>query len=261
MNEDLETAPSGADDPALSHVTEAQVQTPPPAEEAAPEAAAPEQKDEDPKPSRFQARFSELVTRRKEAEARASHLERQLSQLQQQLQQVPQDYDNWDYEQQSAFNVNRAVKTDRYEQTLADLESEQMHAVEARNAVIIEKVNSAIDRMPDFHQVFANVPATDAMLDEIAESDHGAEIAYWLGKNPQEAFRIASLPLHRQGAAIARIEQRVTPPNGARKLTQTPPPIKPVGAGTPGVAMKDPSQMSEAEYYRWRTEQEKSRSG
>lgn len=96
---------------------------------------------------------------------------------------------------------------------------------------------------------------SDHAADLIAESDKGAEIAYWLGKNPHEATRINHLPPHMQGAEIARIEARLSTVS-TRKTSNapTPPPVL-NGQTAPGV--KDPSSMSMAEYAKWREAQMK----
>lgn len=75
-----------------------------------------------------------------------------------------------------------------------------------------ERTSSFRERVPDFDAVAhnPNLKITPIMSDAIRESDLGAEVAYYLGKNPHEAARIASLPPVSQATAIARLETRVS---------------------------------------------------
>lgn len=54
-----------------------------------------------------------------------------------------------------------------------------------------------------------DVPMSQAMHDAIVTSDHGAEVAYFLGKNPDEAERIAVLPPIAAIREIGKIESRI----------------------------------------------------
>ena len=62
------------------------------------------------------------------------------------------------------------------------------------------------------------------MADTIREFSRGAEIAYYLGKNPDEAVEIAALPPASQAAAIGRLETRIG--SGAVRVSRAPEPIK-----------------------------------
>jgi len=266
--EELAQAPQGVDDQTLPNANPSPAPSDPeaqqPATEPAPEQQDQDAKDDEQKPSRYQARFSELVNRRKEAEAKAEMLEQQVAQLQQQLSTVPEGFHDWPWEDQQAYQINRAVKYDRLEQQQEALAYERQARQMARNNEFAQRVATKAGSLPDFDaamSTFASMPCTEEMAEEIADSDRGVEIAYYLGKNPAEMNRILSLPLNKQAAAIARLERRVEPPTGARKLTAAPPPITPIGAGLPGAVQKDPQNMSEAEYFAWRSAQDKARAG
>ena len=61
------------------------------------------------------------------------------------------------------------------------------------------------------------------MADAIRESARGAEVAYYLGKNPDEAAQIAALPPLSQATAIARLESRLG--SAASPVSKAPQPV------------------------------------
>ncbi len=106
-------------------------------------------------------------------------------------------------------------------------------------------------RVPDFDAVAhnPNLAVTPIMADAIRESNRGAEIAYYLGKNPDEAVQIAALPPVSQATAIARLESRL----GANAVSVSRAP-QPVGtlSGRGGSAGKPLEDMDFEEYRRTR---------
>ncbi len=106
-------------------------------------------------------------------------------------------------------------------------------------------------RVPDFDAVAhnPNLAVTPIMADAIRESNRGAEIAYYLGKNPAEAAQIAALPPVSQATAIARLENRL----GANAVSVSRAP-QPVGTLTVrgGSAGKSLEDMDFEEYRRTR---------
>ena len=105
--------------------------------------------------------------------------------------------------------------------------------------------------MPDFEAVAHNpdLTITPVMADAIRESHRGAEIAYYLGKNPAEAAKIASLPPVSQAMAIAHLEARL----GAiqTNMSRAPEPV-PTLSGRSGGTGKPLQDMSFEEYRRAR---------
>lgn len=107
------------------------------------------------------------------------------------------------------------------------------------------QVAEAKAKYADFEQVAFTAPISDDVAEMIAGSDQGADVAYYLGTNRQEAERISRLPPMEKARALGAIEARlsVAPP-----VTQTkaPAPITPIkGKAT---AAKDPSKMTMDEY-------------
>lgn len=220
-----------------------------PATEAAPEAAKegePEGQEEQKAPKvRFHERISQLVSQRKQAEAERDAALAEVQRLSQGLR--PQNYDDLDFETQQRINTQEAVNAAMAEQAYSRAQHLERQAAATVAATFQTKVEAVRDQLPDFDLVFNGaVPVTPTMAEIIAESDRAPQVAYYLGKNPHEAARIASLPAHRQGLELARIEARVSPPSQARKVSRAPEPPPTVGAtATQGV--KDPARMSVSE--------------
>lgn len=117
-----------------------------------------------------------------------------------------------------------------------------------------ERENAAMTRHEDYEDVAdmghlqRNGALSPAMASAIVASDHGPELLYLLGKNTEEAQRIASLPPELALLALGRMEARLDTTKPTKPtITGAPPPIKPVTGGTGGGAL-DPSKMSDEEY-------------
>jgi hypothetical protein len=106
-------------------------------------------------------------------------------------------------------------------------------------------------RAPDFDAVALNpnLSITPVMADAIRESGRGGEIAYYLGKNPAEATRIAATPPVSQVTAIARLEGRLAA--SAVSVSRAPEPIGTL-LGRGGSAGKPLEDMDFEEYRRVR---------
>ena len=110
----------------------------------------------------------------------------------------------------------------------------------------------------DFDDVVQDpdLPISQAMAEAIMRSSNGADVAYYLGKNPDQAARIASLDPFSAAVEIGRIAATVGRPQ-PRKTSNAPPPIQPVGARATPVT--DPDKMSADEWIKWRNGQLKKR--
>ena len=89
-----------------------------------------------------------------------------------------------------------------------------------------DSTDTAREKYDDFDEVaFGEVNVTETMGLAIKDSDDGGEIAYYLGKNPEESDKIAKLSPLAQIKAIGRIEERLI-----ERPTRKPPPT-PVNRG------------------------------
>lgn len=101
---------------------------------------------------------------------------------------------------------------------------------------------------PDYEEVTNrdDIQLSPAMTQFLLNDEQGAEVAYYLGKNPDEAERVLKIenPV-RQVAEMGRIAVRVT----AKTVVQPKPaPIKALKTGSEAAAAKAPNEMSMDEY-------------
>lgn len=215
--------------------TEATTETPEPAEE----------KQEKPK-SRAQQRVEEALAAKKEAERRAAALEARLKVLEAQQAPNPDSYD--DPTKFQADLTSHAVKQARADELKEELQETRRSASEAQSQAWATKVNESMARFPDYAEVVDRNPNfpqfSDEFVDLVKDHDNGPAFAYWLGKNPDEARRIASLPPVRQALELGRIEAKVSIPPPKRTSTAPPPAPKLAGGGSPS-SQASPADMSE----------------
>lgn len=256
------------------------------------EAAAAEPKTEDAQPADdagetrkrsgtpYSQRIGELTREKYELKAEREDLKARLAQLEarygsgapspapvkaEQEQGPPKldaynSYEEWveavaDYRAEKRF-----TELQRQSEERAAQESERK-AAESRRAAYEKAVATIEDRYPDYHDVTAEMPTTRAMAEFILGHDKGPDIAYYLGKNPDEAMRIATLDPVRQGFELAKLEAKlVTPGSQVKTATTAPEPINPVRPRERAPAA-DPSKMTMAEYANWRKQQMRAQRG
>jgi len=115
---------------------------------------------------------------------------------------------------------------------------------------------------PDYFEVISNpyLRISQDMVDVIADTDNPAALAYYLGKNPQEAERISTMNLAGVARAIGRIEAELSAPPPPRQITpktvtKAPPPVTTL-TGAPAV-VKSLEEMSMREYDEQRRKERK----
>lgn len=117
------------------------------------------------------------------------------------------------------------------------------------------KVETARDKYEDFDDIVGNnnVPVSFAMSRAIMNSDSGTDIAYYLGKNPQEAIRISNLEPFASAREIGKIEAKLTSSPAPKRPSAAPDPIIPVGSKER--ANRDPEKMSISDWMKNRREE------
>jgi len=98
------------------------------------------------------------------------------------------------------------------------------------NESFLDKVESVREKYDDFDAVAFNpdIPVSNAMAEIIRSSDVGPDLAYYLGKNREEAVRISEMTVAQQGAALARLEVKISNAPPVKKTSSAPAPISPV---------------------------------
>lgn len=153
---------------------------------------------------------------------------------------------------EAAVTIQNTVRQAEQQRTAKTQQERQLALV----ANMQRQVALASEKYDDFDEVVRNpdLSINDSMVELIAESDVGGELAYYLGKNPEEAAKVAALSPLQAAKAIARIEDKINQTIAAAKeSSKAPPPIDPVKSRA--TAEKDPSQMTDAEFDAWRKKQ------
>jgi hypothetical protein len=91
--------------------------------------------------------------------------------------------------------------------------------VQAQVAKFMEAIKHRKHRFADFDQVVihSKTPVTPAMLALMAESPYAADIAYYLGKHPEESGAIARMRPADAGLAVRQLEATIAAENAVRK--------------------------------------------
>jgi hypothetical protein len=101
-----------------------------------------------------------------------------------------------------------------------------------------------------------NVPFVEAII--AAGEDNSHKLFRWLGKNPDEAERIARLSPVQAGVALAKQAAKLSAPPAPKPVSKMPAPITPIqspGTGASSSKTKDPSKMNAAEMRDWMNEE------
>lgn len=207
------------------------------------EAAPTEQKGEPASvPEGVQKRIDELTRKRREAERRAEAAEKRLKAAE------AKNLDDLDYDDQVAERTLRRTRADQIEM---DREAAQGLAQEA----FLARGEAFASQYPDYGTVVSDtsLQVTPLMTEAIIDSEHGPAVAYYLGKNPQEAARISQLNPVSQAREIGRIEAKLTSTRQTKQPASAP--VNPVGARA-ATTTKDPAKMTMAEYVAYRKTQD-----
>ena len=234
--------------------------------DSAPAPEAPDSAPDDPEAQEkpkggFQRRISELTRNWREAERRNEQL---LELLQKQAKPEPvepqqeptleqHNYDEAAY-RKAMVEFVRAEARREAQQTL-QREREAAQARERQESFKTREAKFA-ESLEDYHDVVydPSTPISQAMAEVIAASEMGPALAYHLGKNPQIARSIYTMPPTLAAREMGRIEAKLAEPKPKPVVTKAPPPPPKIEATEPEVE-KDPLKMSDAEFAKWRKRQ------
>ena len=209
--------------------------------------------DESSLPEGVKKRIDKVTRQKYEAIAESNRYKAELEQLRAQLapkQEAPDisQFDTLDdyVEAVADYKLNQKTQATQSQQA----QQTQNQAIANDWAAKVEKVRAIA---PDFDVVFKNaaeVPMSEIALDTIAKHPKGAEIAYALGKDLSEAYRIAALDPISQIMAIGEIAARTNVPK-PKTVSSAPAPIKPVQGGASNSS--PPADIDE--WMKWRNDQ------
>lgn len=206
----------------------------------------------------------ELAEIKKDADAKAAEAGGKSDELVEPKQEDYADYDKYqtDLRAYDKAIIKKEVEADFAEKATAASEKKVADATHAAQEVAMEAFNTQIDvartKFKDFDEVCLaepyEFPVTKDTGAAMMASEVGAEIFYHLGKNHDEAHRIAALPAIEQAVAVGRLEAKIKGVAPAKIETKTPgapAPIKTV-TGSSGTVEVDPEKMPDEEWYKWR---------
>ena len=215
--------------------------------------------DESSLPEGVKKRIDKVTRQKYEAIAESNRLKAEIEQLRAQIapkQEAPDisQFDTLDeyVEAMSEYKTNQKAQATQNQQA----QQTQAQAVAQDWVAKVDKVRSVA---PDFDAVFGNVASIEfapIALEAVAQHPKGAEIAYMLGKDIGEAYRIAALPPSHQLMAIGELAARTNVPK-PKTVSTAPAPVKPVGSSNGG--KKSINEMSDKEYNEFRANQIKQR--
>lgn len=221
-------------------------------------------KPEDDKPTKSKLRrerqkekIRELVRAADDANARAAAAERALQDFKDDVGDPPKEDD---YENPAEYAAAKAVydadvrAVKRARGTLeSNAKTARTEASKTALDTFRERAMALADRYPDIEaKVFQDnsLPISPDMAEIIMASEQGPELAYYLASHREEASRIKQMKPLAAAKELGRIEARLGIPQ-ARTETKAPKPT-PALNGKAGRVSKDPRQMTDAEYFKWR---------
>jgi len=215
-----------------------------------------EEDDDSSLPNGVKKRIDKITRRNYEQQAQINRLTAELEQSKAQLapkQEAPDisQFDTLDdyVEAVAEYKLNQKTQTAQSQQA-------QQTQAQAQAQDWVAKVEKVRSVAPDFDEAFSNVASIEfapMALEAVAQHPKGAEIAYMLGKDVSEAYRIAALPPNQQLMAIGELAAKTNVPK-PKAVSSAPPPVKTVSGGN---VTTDPSKMSTSDYIKWRNDQQR----
>ena len=256
-NESEELAPTEAsqEDVAATEAPEAENAAPEEAEHSTGESPVPEDNDAEERAARNRAQREAKKARRLKEREELEQLRAQRAALKAAKTEEPNesDFDDYeDYRLAKAIHSHSSAQTASQEKQLTAKETELEGQLKAQKAAEFgQQMEQARGRYQDFDAVVfnPNAPISPDVANIISESEVGADLAYFLGSNPETAREISSLSPIEAARHLGRIEATLTAPQPKTETT-APKPIAPVSGGMS--AGKDPEKMTMPEYRKYR---------
>lgn len=218
-------------------------------QQASDETTSQEQEGKDPNGWALK-RIGELTRQRHEAERKAQTMSGEAERYRLLVEQMR----NGDTETQPAVSGEQPNIDELVDKRAKELANHQAAAERGRSVATV-----GAQEYPDFQQAVVTLDAlgiSQESVQSILGMDDAHKVLYTLGKNPEEAARILSLPAIQQGRELERLALKAGQPV-AKAVSKAPAPITPVDGST--TVETDPSKMSMAEWAKWREKNSKSR--
>ena len=212
-------------------------------------------------------RIDEVTGKWRESERLLTDRDQQIADLQQRVDAIPADeepfktpadfeYDDARYQQYLATEIPRRATIAAERATLGLEAKHQSEVNDRRFAEHEEEFEKTVKDYRD--KVYsATLRISKPMANVFRSVEDGPELAYYLGNNPDVARKLSGLSGEQAGyelglikANLSQVKETVKPP----KVTKAPPPTPKIKAGNAGMA-KDPADMSDNEFRKWREKQ------
>jgi hypothetical protein len=246
------------------------------AEPSGVEPAKPEDPGKDETPPWLKAEITKERNRRRAAEEETQRLKEQVDRLTKAIEPKPQEerasskpnrndfFDPEEYETALTEWITETVTSKvqaKVEEKTTEATREQAAArhIQETQKAWSAQVETAKKSHPDFEEIVYSddFQCSTPMMNAIVADINGAEVAYHLGQNPEEASKIAELPPVQQIIEIGRLSATLQA-KPAAEPRRAPAPIRPLGNEAPAVN-KGPAEESEAEYFARRKSEAKAK--
>lgn len=158
----------------------------------------------------------------------------------------------------AAYKVRKQDLEAEYSRIDADQGTVESDDAQAFQEAVNDFAAEGTEKYPDFADrvIKSDLPFSAIMVETLMDSDLGAETAYYLAQHPKEVTRISQLPPVSQARAIFEMEAKVRASQRPAK-SNAPAPVKPLRGAAGAKQTKPLSEMSMAEYAKYRAEQMK----
>lgn len=139
-------------------------------------------------------------------------------------------------------------------------EQAQQETIQRRRQTFQQRESEFAKNTPDYYDVTRDPSLTfldGHILDAIIDSDEGPALALYLSKNPDMGYKLLDLSPVSAIRELGRIEARLVAEREKAKaevVTKAPPPAPKIEATDPKVE-KDPKDMTDKEFKKWREKQ------
>lgn len=220
----------------------------------------------------FQKRFDELTKQREEARREAADHRRMLEQVinQNRPQPTPPQptapefqpttppptREQFEFDEDKYIDARYQWLTEQreakaaHEKRVNEQRGTQQEFIASYEAQRTATVTAGREKYPDFESVVFALPPnvlSPEMALAIFQTGQPADVAYHLGKNPDEAARIAKLPPLKKAIELGKLEGKLAA--APTKTTQAPPVIKPIGGAEP--AKTDSAKLARTDPEKW----------
>lgn len=232
--------------------------------------------DANAEPEWFTKRIGEITGRYRSEERRAAAAEAELARIraeqahqkQQSESAKPKTLADFEFDEGKyhAYVLDEARKAAAEAARTARTEHEREERAKSRAEKFKERETEYEKEAADYRQVaYGDFPLSEELLEVVMEQDSGPALIHYLGKNKDIARALDRMPPQMAAVELGRIDARLTTERKAKAealekakaekaVTQAPPPT-PKLEGVNAQVEKDPSQMTDNEFRKWREKQ------